>query len=112
MQIMRTLWIDETGFIVSAEMILVASIVVLGMIVGMTVVRDTMITELSDTATAIGQMNQSYSFGGARGSGSSIAGSFFTDAQDSGDSTASSSAGTGTGCTSFVSTPATPELAM
>ena len=110
MQIMRTLWIDEAGFIISAELILVASVVVLGMIVGMTVVRDTMITELADTASAIGQLNQSFSFGGATGSGSSIAGSFFTDAQDFCDSTVSSSAGTGTGCTSFMSTPATPEL--
>jgi Flp pilus assembly pilin Flp len=107
-----SLWNDEAGFIVSAELILVATLLVIGMIVGLQTVRDTVITELADTATAIGQINQSYSYGGVTGHNSSIAGSFFADASDFCDSTSSSTAGTGTGCTSFISTPATAETPM
>ncbi len=107
-----SLWNDEAGFIVSAELILVATLLVMGMVVGLQTVRDTVITELADTATAIGQINQSYSYGGATGHNSSIAGSFFSDSQDFCDSTASSSVGTGTGCTSFISTPASAETPM
>src|SRR5580698_6627097 len=69
-----SLWNDEAGFIVSAELILVATLLVIGMIVGLQTVRDTVITELADTATAIGQINQSYSYGGVTGHNSSIAG--------------------------------------
>lgn len=97
-----SLWNDEAGFIVSAELVLVASLLVMGMVVGLQTVRDAVITELADTATAIGQLNQSYSFGGATGHASSIAGSSFADAADFCDSTASSVASTGTGCTTFL----------
>ena len=67
MNILARLRHDELGFIISAELILLASILVLGMIVGLTTLRDTITTELADTATAFGQMNQSYSFTGATG---------------------------------------------
>jgi hypothetical protein len=105
-----SLWNEEAGFIVSAELILVATLLVLGMVVGLQTVRDTVITELADTATAIGQINQSYSYGGATGHNSSVAGSFFTDLQDFCDSTTSSASGTGSGCTAFVGINATPEV--
>jgi len=102
MRMLRTLWTDETGFIVSAELVLVATLLVIGMIVGLTTVRDTVITELADTATAIGQINQSYSYGGVTSAGASVAGSFFADGADFCDSTSSSIAGAGTGCTGFL----------
>jgi hypothetical protein len=107
MNIFQRLRVDESGFIISAELMLIATIVVLGLVVGLTVVRDTMNTELADTATSLGTINQSYSFGGATGHGSSNAGSFFADRADFGDSTSSSSAGSGTGGINFV--PASPE---
>jgi hypothetical protein len=99
---MQALWTDETGFIISAELILIAAIVVIGMIVGLTVVRDTMITELADAATAIGQINQSYSYGGVTGHNANVAGSFFSDMADFCDSTSSSITGAGTACTGFL----------
>jgi hypothetical protein len=108
MKILARLYDDESGFIVSAELILLASILVLGMIVGLTVLRDTITTELADTATAFGQINQSFSFSGATGHGSSIAGSLFSDAADFGDNTSSSSSGTGTAGLTFV--PASSEI--
>jgi hypothetical protein len=102
-----SLWNDEAGFIVSAELILVATLLVIGMIVGLQTVRDAVITELADTATAIGQINQSYSYGGATGHASSVAGSSFTDLADFCDSTSSSTASSGTGCPTFLITATT-----
>ena len=60
-QIAVTLWRDDRGFVVSAEMILLAVIVVIGLVVGMASYRDALFQELSDTGSAIGEMNQSYS---------------------------------------------------
>ena len=40
MKMFRKLWKDEAGFIVSAELVLVATMLVIGMIVGLTVVRN------------------------------------------------------------------------
>jgi Flp pilus assembly pilin Flp len=61
---MRNLWKDEAGFIVSAELVLVATIVVIGMIVGLTLVRNQVVQELADVAMAIGSISQSFCFAG------------------------------------------------
>ena len=60
-QIALALWRDDRGFVVSAEMILLTVIVVIGLVVGMASYRDALFQELSDTGSAIGEMNQSYS---------------------------------------------------
>jgi Flp pilus assembly pilin Flp len=52
---------DEAGFVVSAELVLVATIVVIGMITGLSTVRDQVVTELADVADAVSAVNQSYS---------------------------------------------------
>ena len=62
---MKQFWNDEAGFIVSAELVLVATILVIGMISGLTSVRDAVITELADVGGAIGSINQSFTYGGA-----------------------------------------------
>ena len=72
---MMKLWNDEAGFIVSAELVLIATILVLGMIVGLVSVRDQVVQELGDIALAFGVINQSYSFSGITGHTSSTAGS-------------------------------------
>ena len=51
---MMKLWNDEAGFIVSAELVLIATILVLGMIVGLVSVRDQVVQELGDIALAFG----------------------------------------------------------
>ena len=58
------LWNDEAGFVVSAELVLVATIVVIGMIVGLVVIRNQVVQELIDVGQAVGRMCQSYAFGG------------------------------------------------
>jgi len=60
MQLFNRLWHDERGFVVSSELILLATIVVIGLLVGITVWRDAVVQELGDTGAAIGQFNQSY----------------------------------------------------
>jgi len=54
----------QAGFIVTAELVLVATILVIGMIVGMAVVRDAVTAEMHDVAEAIGELNQSYYLAG------------------------------------------------
>jgi hypothetical protein len=52
------------GFIVTAELILIATILVLGLLVGMAEVRDSLVAELDDIGEAFGALDQSYSFNG------------------------------------------------
>ena len=68
---LRQLWKDVDGFVVSAESVLIATILVIGMIVGLTTVRDQIVQELGDVAVHLAQMNQSYSFSGITGHHSS-----------------------------------------
>ena len=60
----RQLLNDEAGFIISAELVLVATLLVIGLIVGLSEVQHAVVTELNDVADAIGELNQSYSFSG------------------------------------------------
>lgn len=73
---------DDRGFVVSSELVLVATIVVIGMVAGLTTVRDQTIQELADVADAVSEVRQSYSYSGATAHASSSAGSLFADARD------------------------------
>ena len=57
---MMKLWNDEAGFVVSVELVLISTITVIGLMTGLTAVRDGVVSELSDTAGAVQDMNQSY----------------------------------------------------
>ena len=61
---LKALWNDEAGFIISAELVLVATILVIGLIVGLSEVQHAVVSELNDVADAIGELNQCYSFSG------------------------------------------------
>lgn len=80
--IAQRLWDDDAGFIVSIELILLSTIAIIGLIAGMASVRDAVVSELSDVAGAVQDLNQSYSFFGVVGHASSTAGSDFLDALD------------------------------
>jgi len=64
---LQKLWSDEAGFIVSAELVLVATIVVIGMIVGLVTIRNQVVQELVDVGQAFGAMCQSYAYGAVIG---------------------------------------------
>ena len=82
MSVLQSLWNDEVGFIISSELILIATILVIGMIVGLTTVRDQVVQELADIAMAFSDVTQSYSYNGVTGHTSSTAGSNFNDQTD------------------------------
>lgn len=79
---MKKLWNDEVGAIVSAEVVLVATILVIGMIVGLSSLRNSVVAELADVGAAIGDIDQSYSYTNVTGHGSSTAGGTVTDTHD------------------------------
>jgi Flp pilus assembly pilin Flp len=83
--IARKLWDDDKGFVVSIELILISTIAVIGLVAGLTAVRDAVVSELSDVAGAVSDLNQSYSYNGTSSPTSSTAGSNFADSTDSAD---------------------------
>ncbi|MBS0203247.1 MAG: hypothetical protein JSS49_10140 [Planctomycetes bacterium] len=55
---------DESGVIISAELVLVLTIAVLAMVVGLSEVSVALTTELNDLGNAIGRIDQSYGYTG------------------------------------------------
>tara|TARA_R110002072_G_scaffold302710_2_gene487865 strand:- start:499927 stop:500199 length:273 start_codon:yes stop_codon:yes gene_type:complete len=55
---------DEAGFLLSAELILISTVLVLGMVVGLSEVSHAINNELFDVATAFDNVNQSYRYDG------------------------------------------------
>lgn len=87
MKTMKLLWSDDAGFIISAELVLVATVAVLAMVVGLAEVGSAVNQELEDVGSAVGAVQQSYYYSGveSRGKGA-IYGSGFNDAADTCDS--------------------------
>jgi hypothetical protein len=73
---------DNNGFIVSAELVLVGTITVLGMIVGLTELSYGVNEELEDLGSAIGNINQTYYFTLASGRKGEVVGSTNLDFVD------------------------------
>ena len=79
---LKKLWNDEAGAIVSAEIVLVATILVIGLVTGLTSLRDGVIEELADVGKAIGNVDQSYTVGGSQSHSSATPSFGFQDAAD------------------------------
>jgi len=86
---LRNLLRDDRGFIISAELVLVATLLVIGLIVGLSEIQHAVVSELNDVADAIGSLNQSYCFTGFSkrnntkgGIGAFTRGTVFTDTRD------------------------------
>ena len=75
---------NQSGFALTSELILIVTILVIGGIVGMVTVRDSVTAEMHDVAEAIGELDQSYDFDGILNSQTTaiIAGSSWSDAAD------------------------------
>ena len=82
MKLLSRLWADEAGFVVSSELVLIATVMVVGLLTGMTTVRDQVVQELADVADAVSEIDQSYSYSSITGHSSSTAGSVFADQAD------------------------------
>lgn len=99
----RSLWQDEHGVILSTEIVIIGSVLVIGLITGMTTLQQAVNGEMQDLAGAIGSLNQSYCFSGQTSTcryscspKACVAGSSYTDCEDAitedcGDITAASS---------------------
>jgi hypothetical protein len=61
---LKSLWNDENGVILSAELVLIGTILVLGMIVGLVELQCSIVAELSDLSSAFGNLDQSYQVSG------------------------------------------------
>ena len=61
---MKTLWNDESGVILSAELVLISTILVIGMITGLVELQCAIVGELTDLSSAFGNLDQSYQTSG------------------------------------------------
>ncbi len=57
---LRRLWRDQQGVVQAAEMVLIATVVLLGVMVGLATWRDGINNELADVAQALDDFDQSY----------------------------------------------------
>jgi hypothetical protein len=78
-KLMLKLWNDDQGALIATEWVFIATILVIGLVVGLKSVQKAVVNELVDVANAIGALSQSYSYGGTSGCCSSTNGSQFTD---------------------------------
>jgi len=65
--LLKRLWNDDAGVIISIELLFLFVILTLGLIAGWTNLRNAIDAELTETANAITALNQSYSFLGMQG---------------------------------------------
>jgi hypothetical protein len=85
LSVWQALWADEGGAILSAELVIVLTIVVLGLITGLACLQQALVAELQDVSAAFSGLNQSYFTPGFRGCWkiwgrtSGTAGSMFID---------------------------------
>ncbi len=109
---LKKFWNDEAGFVVTVEMILVATVLVIGLVAGLAMLRDAVLAELGDTAQAFGAMDQSYSVGGANYDAvASSAGSDYLDVADGSDQLAADGAPLdGAGAAGIIIAPATADV--
>ncbi len=87
---LRRLIHDESGAVLSIELILLATLAVIGLMVGLASYRDAIVQELGDSAASIGSLQQGYSIDAVELSGSfgdipydaTTRGSVYVDAVD------------------------------
>ena len=74
----------EAGFVLTSELVLIVTILVIGMTVGLVTMRDALNAEMEDVAEAIGALDQTYSIDGIINGELTalIGGSVFTDLID------------------------------
>ena len=77
---------DTAGLVISSELILLATVAVVGLVVGSSALRDAVISELSDIGGAVQDLQGSYAVRGLTGHSSKVAGSSFGDSTDHCDS--------------------------
>jgi hypothetical protein len=74
----------QGGFVMTSELVLITTVMVIGLMAGMVTMRDAVTAEMEDVAEAIGHLDQTYAFNGiVNGENTAaIEGSVFGDATD------------------------------
>lgn len=75
---------DEAGFLVSAELVMIATLGILAMAVGLSEVAFNINTELQDVGRAFGSMNQSFNIKGQSNAWGGNGGSSFNNSPNLG----------------------------
>lgn len=74
-KLMLKLWNDDAGALIAMEFLFIATLLVIGVMVGIVTVRSALVAELTELANAIQALSQGYSFSGLVGCCSSVQGS-------------------------------------
>jgi Flp pilus assembly pilin Flp len=72
---LRQLWQDDQGAVLATEYLFLVTILILGLVVGLSNLRTAINAELTELGNAILALNLSFSFSGLTGCCSSVAGS-------------------------------------
>lgn len=54
----------QGGFVMTSELVLITTVMVIGLMAGMVTMRDAVTAEMEDVAEAIGHLDQTYAFNG------------------------------------------------
>jgi Flp pilus assembly pilin Flp len=73
--LLRKLWTDDAGAMLATEYLFIVTILVIGIVVGLTGLRDAMNVELTELGNAMLALSQGYTISGTSGSGGSTDGS-------------------------------------
>lgn len=76
------MWREEHGAIVSAELLVIASLLVIGVIVGLKSLRDSVVSEIADVAQAFANVDQSFWYSATGGHHGFTGGGQFNDLGD------------------------------
>ena len=76
---MRKLWSDDQGALIATEYLFVATILVIGVVVGLADFRSAVNAELTELGNAILALSEGYTISGISGGGASTDGSMATD---------------------------------
>ena len=118
MKLLKLLWLDQRGGVLSMELILLATVVVVGVLVGLATYRDAMVQEIGDTAAGISRLNQGYTFAAVTRVGAfngipfdaAIDGSTYIDRLDFCEPADPDTAGAAPMCITIEIPPAVPTL--
>jgi hypothetical protein len=72
-------WKDDCGALIATEFLFVATVLVIGTVVGLTAVRNAVNAELTELANAILALSQGYVISGQSGCGAATDGTSVTD---------------------------------
>ncbi|HEV3078867.1 MAG TPA: hypothetical protein VGY66_03785, partial [Gemmataceae bacterium] len=78
-KLLANCWKDDNGALIAMEFLFVATVLVIGIVVGLTAVRNAVNAELTELANAILALSQGFTISGQSGCGASVDGSAAID---------------------------------